>query len=332
MDNLTHTLLGITLSRAGLNRLTPQAGWLMLAAVNTPDLDIVTGLKSNAWYLECHRGWTHTLVFAPLIALFPVGIWWLLTRRLRPRASQWAGAYAAALIGVLSHLLLDWVNVYGIRLLWPFSDRWWRLDLLYIIDVWLWAILIISTAVPFIGRLVSSEIGAKPSRGTGAAWFTLICMAGYLAFRVHLHGLAYDSLDARMHLDRRAQQVAAFPTPLNPWLWSGLAELPDAYRMYEMNLLRDFDPDQGRTIYKIPSTPAIEAAKKSESAQAFLSFAQFPYWRTSPDQEVEGGEIVTLSDLRFGLPEDGRFIVTVRLDARLNIVSESFEFGSLQPR
>ena len=39
------------------------------------------------------------------------------------------GAFFAALIAVATHLLLDLTNVYGVRLLLPFSARWLQLDL-----------------------------------------------------------------------------------------------------------------------------------------------------------------------------------------------------------
>ena len=42
MDPLTHTLTGLALSRAGLNRLTAHATPILLVAANAPDLDIVT--------------------------------------------------------------------------------------------------------------------------------------------------------------------------------------------------------------------------------------------------------------------------------------------------
>ena len=42
MDNLTHSLIGVALSRAGLNRVTPHATAILLLAVNLPDLDIIS--------------------------------------------------------------------------------------------------------------------------------------------------------------------------------------------------------------------------------------------------------------------------------------------------
>jgi len=42
MDNLTHTLTGLALSQAGLNRWYARPGLLLIVAANIPDIDIVT--------------------------------------------------------------------------------------------------------------------------------------------------------------------------------------------------------------------------------------------------------------------------------------------------
>ena len=64
-------------------------------------------------------------------------------------------------LGVLSHLVLDWTNVYGIRLLLPFSSRWLRLDQTDVVDPWILAILLLAVAAPALARMVSAEIGSK---------------------------------------------------------------------------------------------------------------------------------------------------------------------------
>ena len=51
-----------------------------------------------------------------------------------PRARTAALAY----LGILSHPLIDLLNVYGVRLLMPFSERWFYGDALFIIDIWIW--------------------------------------------------------------------------------------------------------------------------------------------------------------------------------------------------
>lgn len=332
MDNLTHSLIGVALSRAGLNRLTPQAGWLMLLASNVPDIDIVSGLKGSLFYLECHRGWTHSFTGAPLVALVPLLLWWWLTRKRARTRLDWIGAYAASLAGVVSHLVMDWMNIYGIRLWLPFNNTWPRLDLLNIVDIWIWVILLIAVVAPWLARLVSSEIGAKSGSGRGAAWVSLVLLVAYLGFRASLHAQALQILDSRTHLDRVAQRVAAFPTAVSPWQWTGVAETSDFYRVYSIDLLKDFDPDRARTLYRVSSSTALDVAKRTESVTGFLRFSQFPFWRIVPSPDGKGGVDAQLSDLRFGMPEDQRFVVTVKMDASQRVTQEGFAFGNPQPK
>ena len=56
-----------------------------------------------------------------------------------PVSFKWL--FLLAFIGCLTHPALDWLNVYGVRLLEPFSSQWFYGDTLFIIDVWLWALM-----------------------------------------------------------------------------------------------------------------------------------------------------------------------------------------------
>ena len=49
--------------------------------------------------------------------------------------------FLLALVGTLSHPFLDWLNTYGVRLLMPFSARWFYGDALFIVDPFLWMVL-----------------------------------------------------------------------------------------------------------------------------------------------------------------------------------------------
>src|SRR5436190_2135986 len=187
MDPLTHTATGLFLSRAGLRRWSPLATPILMLAANAPDADIVTAAGGSLSYLHYHRHLTHALLLAPVMALLPV----VLVRLVARKPVQWLGAWAAALIAVGTHLLLDWTNVYGIRLLLPFSARWLRLDIASVIDPWIWTILFLGIAAPFLGRLVGSEIASGAHRpthyGRGAAWFSLLCLLAYDGGRAVLH-------------------------------------------------------------------------------------------------------------------------------------------------
>ena len=65
MDNLTHTLAGVMLSRAGLNRVAPRATLVLALAANAPDIDIVTRGWGSLAYLHHHRGLSHSLLAVP---------------------------------------------------------------------------------------------------------------------------------------------------------------------------------------------------------------------------------------------------------------------------
>src|SRR3954454_11904230 len=201
MDNLTHTAIGLFLSRAGLNKWTPLATPILLLAANAPDLDVVSAAAGSLTYLDFHRHLTHSIAAMPLMAALSAGLVRLIARK----PIRWAGAIGAAMIGVATHLLLDYTNVYGIRLLLPFSARWLRLDLTSVIDVWIWAALLIAIAAPFLGRLVASEItsgGAKArAHGRGFAWFALLFVLFYNGGRAVLHRRAVATLESRIYQD-----------------------------------------------------------------------------------------------------------------------------------
>src|SRR5512135_3523059 len=121
MDNITHTLVGLMLSRAGLGRGEARsekgATLMIMLAANSPDMDTYDFLTDPLAYLQVHRGYTHALPFAPLVALVPLLLVKAFTRTRFTLATL--ATYAGCLIAVLSHLLLDWTNVYGVRLMLP---------------------------------------------------------------------------------------------------------------------------------------------------------------------------------------------------------------------
>src|SRR5262249_11493099 len=111
MDNVTHSLVGLMLSRAGLNTGEKGDAVMIVLAANAPDMDTYSFFTDSLSYLQQHRGYTHSLVFSPLVALLP-----LLLVKLATRTRISLGAYLACFIAVVSHILLDWTNVYGIRM------------------------------------------------------------------------------------------------------------------------------------------------------------------------------------------------------------------------
>jgi inner membrane protein len=317
MDNLTHSLTGLMLSRAGLNRFYPRATLVLVLAANIPDIDILAIARGPLYYFEQHRGITHSVAALPVMALLPV----LLTCAIGKTMRGWAAAWGISMLGVASHLLLDWTNTYGIRLLLPFSSQWFRLDLINLFDLIVWAVLLFGWLGPMLGRLVSGEIGAQSGTGRGMAIFALAFFLVYDFGRFLSHQRAVEILNSRQYRDGPPIRVAAFPSgAVSPLEWQGWIERPDFVMRFAVNVLKDFDPTSGRVTFKQPPTQAMEAARTAAPVAVFLKFAQYPLWSDTPVDNQEGAHDVELRDWRFP------FGAQAILDPSNRVISSSFHY------
>ena len=324
MDNVTHSLVGLMMSRSGIDRKVAHAAPLMMIAANTPDIDVISLFGGPVTYLEWHRGYTHALISAPVMALIPplILLW-------RGRFTLWA--YLFSLIGVLSHLVLDWTNIYGIRMLMPFSARWLQLDITDVVDPWILATLFLALAAPAFAKLVSSEIASQtassPKRGW--AWFALIVLLGYEAGRYIAHERALAVMGAHLYDGSIARRLTAVPNRFNPFHWRGIVEGDGFVTIVPVDLTSDFDPRAGRIDYAAPPSPMIDAAQRTLAFQVFGRFNQLPFWKVTP---VAGGTLVQLIDLRFGTPERPGFQASAEVNTAGEVLRSAFTFGAQTAR
>lgn len=162
MDNVTHALAGIVAAevalelrrrRTGRSPTTSltRAAWLASAgANNVPDLDFVyTGvLEQPLGYLLHHRGHTHTLLLAPLVALLPFAASlalgrWSARREKEPELDRSARALllVLSLLGAVTHIAMDATNNYGVHPFWPLDAHWYFGDTVFIIEPLWWVVL-----------------------------------------------------------------------------------------------------------------------------------------------------------------------------------------------
>ena len=122
------------------------AAWLVSAAANNlPDLDFVyvaiTGGRLG--YLLHHRGHTHTLGAAPILALLTWAlvayVWKRRGRALTRDDHGWLGALPLG--GIALHVGMDSLNDYGVHPLWPLSGRWFHGDTIFIVEPLFWVAL-----------------------------------------------------------------------------------------------------------------------------------------------------------------------------------------------
>ena len=168
MDNLTHSLTGVLLARAGLDRLSPRAtcgSRFWRRTFQTLTRSALLG-GSDVYFMH-HRWATHALLFAPLVAILPV------------LASGCDLPAGLALVSSMADLPCGVGEPSAARLHEPiwnppvvcrFPTLGRRLNFTHVIDIWIWAILLIGCLWPMLSGLVGSEIGAKGDRaGRGMA-------------------------------------------------------------------------------------------------------------------------------------------------------------------
>ncbi len=300
---------------------------VMVVAANAPDADVISWFWGRPAWLHWHRNITHSLAGLPFMALLSVLAVVLIARSKIP----WRNSLPFAMLGVASHLVLDLTNVYGVRLLLPFSGHWSHWDLTPVVDYTIWGILLLGVAAPALSRLVGSEMGERiPGKGNaGWAITALLLLIGYDYSRSVLHERAVNIGSAHLYEKLAPRRVGAFPTG-NPLVWRDMAEMSFGYVDLPVDLLGTFRPSDGVVYYKPARTSAMRAAMATYPFQMLLEFVQYPLWVLQP--AGDGDTRVELIDLRFGTPAHSGFAATALVNSSNQVRSAEFGLGEMKPR
>jgi inner membrane protein len=321
MDNLTHSLTGLMMSRAGLNRGVPRATLMLVLAANGPDIDAIGVAFGGAGaYFHYHRWYTHALLLLPVMALAPVLVIRLIERG---KPFPWIRSYIASFLTTATHPAMDFTNSYGIRLFLPWSDDWPGLDCTNVVDVWIWLVLLIAVLAPMLSRLVSDEIGARKTSGRGFAVAALAFILLWNAARFVLAERAITVQQPYLYRGAAPKSIHVMPNAFNPFSWLGFVETTEAFIVNHVKLGSEFDPTGGTVVYKPTGTPAMDAVKDVREFRDIRGFARAGLlWRAMPDDSAEGATRVQAQDVRFG------FSANAIVDARNQPVRVWFEFAN----
>jgi inner membrane protein len=336
MDTVTHGLTGWLVARAlpddwkGGHAATATAV-VALGSV-LPDADNVASLLGSELYLRVHRGLSHSLL--------GISVSSLVMALLFARFGKWKDAkrlFLLALVGQVSHVVLDLLNAYGTQLLQPFSDARLSLDLLFIVDL------------VFTGIVVAGIAWSRGGRA-GCARVAMASLAVYVGIAALLHGRAVDLVrDAAVRSGVRVVAASALPQlplvslpsmdrlgfatpatasptgedlpgspapvekrtvplPAGPLSWNGFV---DDGRTF---LRAEVDPLAGTLEWKQrelrgADVPAVRAVRGMAAVETYLWFARFPVASVTSNQ---GRTEVTFYDMRFsGMPGRRPFLLRV---------------------
>lgn len=289
MDNVCHTLVGAAMGEAGLKRRTRFGAAALMISANIPDLDVLvfaTGTPSVSF----RRGLTHGVGAQLLLPFLVTGAFWLFARRRQEHADDSPPFHAGWLlllsyVGVYSHVFLDYLNNYGVRLLTPLDWRWFYGDTLFIVDPWLWLML---GAGVWLTRRWRSPRPARVALTTATVYVVAMLLSARAA-----RGVVGEQWAAAHGTQPRALMVG--PRLLSPMTRDVIVDAGSHYEWgsFAWPSTLALSPDQ---IPKNDDRPEVAVARDAPAVRAFLVWSRFPFWTLEP---VEGGTRVTVTDARF---------------------------------
>jgi inner membrane protein len=327
------------MGRAGLNRKTALATLTLTLAAEAPDLDVFGGFRGRAFGFAHHRGFTHSFLGVPIDAVAVVGfvylIWQLRGRKTKDPnlPPRWGLLLLYAGLAGLSHILLDFTNNYGVRPFWPFSEKWYSWDIVFIVEPVMLALLLLGLIVPGLFGLIDKEIGARPRGPRGRVAATLALLGVFLMWGVrdYEHRRAVNALEARTYDGAEPLRASAYPQMINPFHWSGVVETQAFFALEPVDSATpEVDPEGGMEFRQKPEeTPVTLAAKHSYIGRAFLAWAQYPITETETLDPPREGYIVHFQDLRYaGMSTTRRdrspLGQAVELDRSLHVVGDIY--------
>lgn len=307
VDNLAHGLMGAVIGYCGFRqRGGSKAGrtalWTCIAAAEFPDIDVVMGFFGRDVFFRFHRSFTHSAVMLPIWAALIAWTFWELSGRRNFQLLWWA-----AVVGLASHLLLDWLTNYGTELFWPLSTARLALGWVFIVDVYVWAILLIGM------------VAAIWSQREWVARTTLGVVGAYFLFCGISRAQALDNYEAKGMTGR----TAAFPQPMDPLHWTMVRD--DGTAVHWINRSRE------DTFVSFHDDVLLPKAEATEAVQLFRWFAAFPVVEKI---EENGQTVLRYRDLRFrssmpgGRVVEGMFVIAkVIFDERGNVIAAGLARG-----
>jgi inner membrane protein len=299
MDNITHTFVGAALAEAGLKRRTPLGAATLMIGANFPDIDVVGLALPDS--IDARRGITHGFL---ALAFLPFVLAWLMAqydKRVRLRRdptlepASFTQLTILSAISIVTHPTLDYMNIYGMRWLMPFVNRWFYADGLYIVDIW------------FLAALVIGVVWARRAKRDRPARVALGAVAVYTTMMLLITSVSRLQLE-RLYPNRR---FMAAPAVLVPWHRDIIMDDGTEYRFGRWSLLRDVPVFSSTTIPKDDASPAALAARSAPEAQGFLRWSRFPFYRVYAEST---GTRVRIADARYTGPRGaGWATVDVRL-------------------
>lgn len=286
MDSITQFVLGAALGEAVAGKKIGNKALLWGGIAGTiPDLDITLyPFLDEVQRLTIHRGISHSLIFAFVVA--PI-LGWLLHRWYKNETATLRDWIGLMFLGIFTHPLLDACTTYGTQLFLPFSDYRVGLNNVFIIDLFYTLPLLISLIVCLFLRRDSRW---RHRLNTAV----LVISTGYLALSL----VNKQLIDRQFERDFAQQNIPyqrylTGVTPLNIFLWYGIAEIDSGYYIGYRSV---FDHSNSTQLLYVPRQEALIADIKDQYAVDRLIWFSKGYYAVR-----QKADKLHFYDLKFGM-------------------------------
>jgi len=267
-----------------------------MVAANLPDVDVVVFVSSTP-AISFRRGWTHGIGAQIVLPIALTAVVVVLDRLWRRGASRGTASdrevplsvpslLLLSYIGSYSHVFLDYLNNYGVRLLAPVDWRWFYGDAVFIVDPWLWL------------SLGAGVWLSLRRRATGPARGALVFTVCYTLAMLWSARAARDVV-IRTWTNARGQAPIALmvgPRPITPLTRDVIVDAGDRYETATFSWLGPTVTFDRESVPKNDTLPAARRAREMPPMRYFLSWSRFPFWTVAPRAS---GDRVTVGDMRF---------------------------------
>jgi inner membrane protein len=223
LDSLTQIVLGASVGEVVLGKKVGNKAILWGAIAGTlPDLDVLLRyFTDEISSTQMHRGFSHSIVFAVLIA--PLLGWIAKKIHFKLKEVSFKDWTKLFFWTTVTHPLLDAHTTWGTQFFWPFNYRLayqniFVVDPLYTLPFLMFLIIVMTLKKDNPKRSKFNTIGLSVS----STYLLLTLIFKWISFQEFKEGLENQEIEY-VEIDTK-------PSPLNSILWSSLIETDKGYR------------------------------------------------------------------------------------------------------
>lgn len=223
MDSLTQIVLGASVGEVVLGKKVGNKAILWGAIAGTlPDLDVLLRyFTDEISSTQMHRGFSHSIVFAVLIA--PLLGWIAKKIHFKLKEVSFKDWTKLFFWTTVTHPLLDAHTTWGTQFFWPFNYRLayqniFVVDPLYTLPFLMFLIIVMTLKKDNPKRSKFNTVGLSVS----STYLLLTLIFKWISFQEFKEGLENQKIEY-VEIDTK-------PSPLNSILWSSLIETDKGYR------------------------------------------------------------------------------------------------------